>query len=54
MLPGIGNSEKQQEQRIRELEEELKAAEVKRKEAAKEKEVVLAMLEEVIRNVKRP
>lgn len=53
-LPGLGNSEKDQEQVIKQLEEELKVAEEERKQAVKEKEVVLARLEEVIRSVKRP
>ncbi|CZR62262.1 probable component of RNA polymerase II holoenzyme [Phialocephala subalpina] len=53
-LPGLENSEKDQEQLIKQLEEELKAAEVERKEAVKEKEAVLAKLESVIRSVKRP
>ncbi|RDW79625.1 putative component of RNA polymerase II holoenzyme [Coleophoma cylindrospora] len=54
VLPGLENSEKDQEQLIRQLEEELKEAEVRRQQAVKEKEVVLAKLESVIRSVKRP
>lgn len=54
MLPGLENSEKDQEQAIRQLEEELKVAEEERKEAVKEKEEVLAKLESVIRSIKRP
>lgn len=53
-LPGLDHSEQYQEQRILQLEEELKAAEEKRNAAAREKEVILARLEEVIRSVKRP
>lgn len=53
-LPGLDHSEQYQEQRIIELEEELKAAEEKRKVAVKEKEVILDKLEEVIRSIKRP
>jgi mediator of RNA polymerase II transcription subunit 21 len=53
-LPGLDNSEEDQEKLIRQLEEELKVAEEKRKEAVKEKEEVLAKLDEVIRSVKRP
>jgi mediator of RNA polymerase II transcription subunit 21 len=53
-LPGIDHSEQDQEQRILKLEEDLKEAEKKRKVAVKEKEVILARLEEVIRNIKRP
>jgi mediator of RNA polymerase II transcription subunit 21 len=36
------------------LESELKDAEEKRKVAVKEKEVILATLDEVIRSIKRP
>jgi mediator of RNA polymerase II transcription subunit 21 len=54
MLPGLDNSEKDQEDAIQQLEEELMAAEKKRKEAVKEKDAVLARLESVIRSVKRP
>lgn len=54
VLPGLENSEKDQEQMIRRLEEELKVAEEERKEALREKERVLARLEDVIRSVKRP
>jgi len=54
VLPGLDNSENDQERMIRQLEDELKAAEEKRREAVKEKEEVLARLEGVIRSVKRP
>jgi mediator of RNA polymerase II transcription subunit 21 len=54
VLPGLGNSERDQEEMIRQLEVELKEAEARRKEALKEKEAVLARLESVIRGVKRP
>jgi len=54
VLPGLDNSEKDQEQTIRQLEKELKVAETKRKEALKEKEAILARLENVIRIVRRP
>lgn len=53
-LPGLDNSEEDQEKLIRQLEEELKVAEEKRKEAVNDKEEVLAKLDEVIRSVKRP
>lgn len=53
-LPGVDNSERDQEQMIRQLEEELKISEEERKEAVREKEVVLVRLENVIRNIKRP
>ena len=54
MLPGLENSEKDQEETIQKLEGELKVAEERRKDAMREKEVVLARLEGVIRSVKRP
>ena len=54
MLPGLENSEKDQEEMIQQLEVELKKAEVRRKEALEEKKAVLARLESVIRSVKRP
>ncbi|TVY87846.1 Mediator of RNA polymerase II transcription subunit [Lachnellula willkommii] len=54
VLPGLDNSETDQERMIRQLEDELKVAEEKRREAVKEKEEVLARLEGVIRSVKRP
>lgn len=53
-LPGLDHSEQDQEQRILKLEEELKEAEEKRKIAVKEKEVILAKLEKVIKSIKRP
>ncbi len=53
-LPGLENSESDQEQMILQIEEELKLAEEERKQALKEKEAVLAKLENVIRSVKRP
>ncbi|TVY14298.1 Mediator of RNA polymerase II transcription subunit 21 [Lachnellula arida] len=54
VLPGLDNSETDQERMIRQLEDELKVAEEKRREAVKGKEEVLARLEGVIRSVKRP
>jgi mediator of RNA polymerase II transcription subunit 21 len=53
MLPGLDNSENDQQKRMKELEEELKAAEEERQRALKEKEEVLAKLETVIRSIKR-
>jgi len=53
-LPGLDNSEKDQEERIRQLEEELKATEVRRREALREKEEILKRLDAVIVSVKRP
>ncbi|KAH6673571.1 mediator complex, subunit Med21 [Halenospora varia] len=54
ILPGLENSEKDQEETIKQLERELQVAEAERKQALKEKEEVLARLEGVIRSVKRP
>ncbi|KAH8656156.1 mediator complex, subunit Med21/Med9, partial [Tricladium varicosporioides] len=54
ILPGLENSEKDQEETIKQLEKELQAAEVERKQALKDKEEVLARLEGVIRSIKRP
>ncbi len=54
LLPGLENSEKDQEEAIKQLEEELKAAEEERKAAHQEKQEVLAKLEKVIRSVRRP
>ncbi|EFX03305.1 med9 RNA polymerase 2 transcription mediator [Grosmannia clavigera kw1407] len=53
-LPGLENTEQDQERLIRELEEELKVAEAQRKEAVKEKDEMLAKLDRVIRSIKRP
>ncbi|EPE31004.1 Mediator hinge subcomplex-like protein [Glarea lozoyensis ATCC 20868] len=54
MLPGLENSENDQEKRMKELEEELKVAEEERQQALKEKEEVLTKLEGIIRSIKRP
>ena len=54
VLPGLENSEKDQEDTILHLEEELKAAEEQHNAAAKEKDMVRSKLEGVIRSVKRP
>lgn len=53
-LPGLENSEQDQESHIKELEEELKAAEVQRQEALKERDHALAQLDAVIRGIRRP
>ncbi|KAK3318375.1 mediator complex, subunit Med21 [Apodospora peruviana] len=52
-LPGLDNSERDQEQSIRDLEEELKVAEAQRLEAVKEKEEVLLRLDQVLRGIRR-
>jgi hypothetical protein len=54
ILPGLDNSEQDQERNIRELEEELKVAEAQRQEAIKEREQTLAKLDTVIRSIRRP
>ncbi|RCI09711.1 hypothetical protein L249_4092 [Ophiocordyceps polyrhachis-furcata BCC 54312] len=53
-LPGLENSEKDQEQNIRDLEEDLKTAEALRQEALREKDETLAQLDAVIRSIRRP
>ncbi|KAK3324266.1 mediator complex, subunit Med21 [Cercophora scortea] len=52
-LPGLENSERDQEQLIKELEEELKTAEAQRLEAVKEKDEVLLKLDQVLRGIRR-
>ncbi|KAI0899987.1 CSE2-domain-containing protein [Annulohypoxylon nitens] len=54
ILPGLDNSEQDQERNIKELEEELKVAEAQRQEAIKEKEDTMAKLDAVIRSIRRP
>ncbi|KAH8681451.1 RNA polymerase II transcription mediator [Xylariales sp. PMI_506] len=54
ILPGLDNSEQDQERNIKELEEELKVAEAQRQEAIKEKKEIMAKLDEVIRSIRRP
>ncbi|KAL2108810.1 hypothetical protein VUR80DRAFT_3350 [Thermomyces stellatus] len=53
-LPGLDSSEKDQEQSIRELEEEMKVAEEQRLDALSEKERVARHLDEILKSVKRP
>lgn len=53
-LPGLDNSEQDQERYIKDLEEDLKAAEAQRQEALKEKDQILAELDSVIRSIRRP
>jgi len=52
-LPGLDNSERDQEQLIKDLEEELKVAEAQRLEAVKEKQEVLVKLNQVLRGIRR-
>lgn len=53
-LPGLDNSETDQERYIKELEDDLKTAEAQRQEAIKEKDQILAELDNVIRSIRRP
>lgn len=53
-LPGLDNSERDQERNIKDLEEDLKAAEAQRLEALKERDQILGELDAVIRSVRRP
>ncbi len=53
LLPGLDNSERDQRQSIKDLEEELKVAEAQRLEAVKEKEEVLTKLDEILRSIRR-
>lgn len=53
-LPGLDNSERDQERNIKDLEEDLKAAEAQRQDALKERDQILAELDSVIRSVRRP
>ncbi|KAK1755759.1 putative mediator of rna polymerase [Echria macrotheca] len=52
-LPGLENNEQDQLKMMRDLEEELKVAEAQRLEAIKEKEEVLAKLDQVLRMIRR-
>lgn len=54
MLPGLDNSEQDQERNISELEEELKIAEAQRLEAIGERAAIKNKLDEVIRSIRRP
>lgn len=53
VLPGIGTSERDQEERLKALEAELRVAEEERARAVREKEEVLERLDGVIRGVRR-
>lgn len=52
-LPGLDNSEHDQEQLIKDLEEELRVAEAQRLEAVKEKDEVMKQLDQVLRMIRR-
>lgn len=53
VLPGIGTSEKEQEERLNRLQGELRAAEEERRRAVAEREEVLGRLEGLIMGVRR-
>lgn len=53
-LPGLDNSEQDQERHIKDLEEDLKTAEAQRVEALKERDHILKQLDSTIRIVRRP
>ncbi|GAB1318825.1 RNA polymerase II mediator complex subunit [Madurella fahalii] len=53
-LPGLDNSERDQLQMIRDLEEEIAAAEAQRLEAVKERDEVLKRLDGLVRGIERP
>ncbi|KAK3940633.1 mediator of RNA polymerase II transcription subunit 21 [Diplogelasinospora grovesii] len=52
-LPGLDNSERDQENSIKELEEELKVAEAQRLEAVREMDEVLQRLDQLMKNIRR-
>jgi len=54
ILPGLDNSERDQERNIKELEDELKLAEAQHQEAIQEKKDIMSNLDEVIRSIRRP
>lgn len=54
ILPGLDNSEQDQERNIRELEEELKVAEAQRQKAIQERKETLAKIDTVIGSINRP
>lgn len=53
-LPGLENTEDDQNRYIRELEEELRVAEAQRQDAVREMNVVKERLDQVIRGTMRP
>ncbi|OAQ99468.1 hypothetical protein LLEC1_02043 [Akanthomyces lecanii] len=54
LLPGLNNSEQDQEKAIKDLEEDLKAAEAERQEALEERDGILTQLDSVICSIRRP
>ncbi|PHH59344.1 hypothetical protein CDD81_3372 [Ophiocordyceps australis] len=53
-LPGLESSQQDQARLVKDLEEDLKAAEAQRQEALKERDQTLARLDAVIRSIRRP
>lgn len=53
-LPGLDNSQEDQERHIRDLEEDLKTAQTQRVEAIKERDNILTELDAIIRSLRRP
>lgn len=53
-LPGLENTEEDQNRYIKELEEELRVAEAQRQDAVREMNVVQERLDQVIRGTMRP
>lgn len=53
-LPGLENTEEDQNRYIRELEEELRVAEAQRQDAVREMNIVQERLDQVIRGTMRP
>ncbi|RKF65982.1 Mediator of RNA polymerase II transcription subunit 21, partial [Erysiphe neolycopersici] len=54
VLPGLENSEKDQEDTLRQLDAELKGLESKRNQAFIEKQNLIKQLDEIITSIKRP
>ena len=53
VLPGIGNSAKEQNERIKQLEQELSDVEEERRQAAVERDQLLAVVEELAMGCRR-
>ncbi|KAL7917486.1 CSE2 domain-containing protein [Trichoderma austrokoningii] len=53
-LPGLDNSQQDQERHIKDLEEDLKTAKTQRVEAMREKDNILTELDAIIRTLRRP
>lgn len=54
VLPGVGSSSAAQEARMKTLDKELRDVEVERQEAIKERERLLAKVDEVVVGLRRP